>query len=198
MPGLAGLATGAVGMIGSLISGFSTKNKLNKDMKNDPTYQQYDSPELASRLGLAKSLLNARMPGAARAEQLIQGNQANAAGSIDRNASSGAQALSMLSASEGQTNDAFGNLQTQEAQDYYNRLGNLTGAQTATATAQTAEHDKSYNDTIRKWQDKINVIMAKNAINNNMAQSVTNFGGTLAGKNKPAATAAASTAGGPG
>jgi hypothetical protein len=176
---IAGAGMQAGGLIAGIAGGLQTKHRLNKMQKNNPAYTAYDSPELADRLSLAKTLLNARMPGMARAQQNIQGNQANVAAGVERNATSGAQALQMLSASQAQTNDAFGELQTKDEQNYYNNLNNLTGAQMATATAKTAENDKVYNDKVRRYQDAINIQMAKNGITQQGAQSLINGGGEV-------------------
>lgn len=134
-------------MIGGLISGFSANSKLNALKGMDPSYQA--NPMAAQRLGLAQTLLNARMPGATSMQQNIYGNQANQLANVNRNATDGSQALALGSAAQGQTNQAFANLGTQEAQDYYNRLGNLTGAQ----QGMIQEGDKVYQDKVRRYDD---------------------------------------------
>jgi hypothetical protein len=115
---------------------------------SDPTYKP--SPYAQERLGLAQTLLNARMPGATAMERNIYGNQANQQANIERNATSGSQALAMGAAAQGQTNQAFQNLGVQEQQDYYNRAQNLSGAQ----AGMTQEGDKVYQDQLRDYQEK--------------------------------------------
>jgi hypothetical protein len=138
--------------VGSLINSFVSAGKLNR-MANaihpaDPTYAV--SPYAKDRLGLAETLLNARMPGAASLERNIEANQAAAGANIDRNATSSAEALTMKAQAQGQTNQADANLATQEQQDFYNRLGNLSNAQ----QGMVAEGDKVYQDKLRDYQEQ--------------------------------------------
>src|SRR5205085_1584394 len=83
------------------------------------------NPIAGQRLGLAQTLLNARMPGAAAAERNIYGSQANTMAQVNRNATDSSQVLALAGAAQGQTNQAFSNLETQEAQDYQRRYSNL-------------------------------------------------------------------------
>jgi len=115
---------------------------------NDPTYRT--SPYAQQRLGLAQNLLNARMPGATSMERNIYGNAANQMSNVNRNATSGSQALAMGAAVQGQANQSFQNLGTQEQQDYYNRSQNLASAQ----QGMTQEGDKVYQDQLRDYQEK--------------------------------------------
>ena len=104
--------------------------KANRELKNlmkqDPTYQA--DPRVMQmanqRLGLANTLLNARMPGASAAERNIYTNQANQLAGLNRGATDASQALAVAAGIGGQTNQAFENLGQQEAQDYYRRLEN--------------------------------------------------------------------------
>lgn len=127
------------------------KNQANAINPNDPKYNT--SPYAQQRLGMAQTLLNARMPGASAMERNIYGNQANQLQNINRNATSGSQALAMGAAAQGQTNQAFQNLGVQEQQDYYNRLQNVTGAQ----QGMTQEGDKVYQDQLRDYQEKMSL-----------------------------------------
>lgn len=120
---------------------------MKKLMQQDPTYTA--NPVAAQRMGLAQTLLNARMPGATSMERNIYGNQANQLANVNRNATDSSQALALGAAAQGQTNQAFQNLATQEQQDYYNRLQNLTGAQQGVIN----EGDKVYQDKVRRFQD---------------------------------------------
>jgi hypothetical protein len=65
------------------------------------------------------------MPGAANAEQSIMGNQANTVDAINRNSQSGAQALSLITGAQGNTNEALKGLATQQEQFSYNAANNL-------------------------------------------------------------------------
>lgn len=51
------------------------------------------------------------MPGYGNASNNILQNESNAIGSINRNASSGSQALALIAGAHGQTNEAFNDLQ---------------------------------------------------------------------------------------
>lgn len=138
---------GGLGAIGGIVNMFTSGSRLKNLMSQDPTYTA--NPVAAQRLGLANTLLNARMPGATAMERNIYGNQANQLANVNRNATDSSQALAMGAAAQGQTNQAFQNLSTQEQQDYYNRLQNLTGAQ----QGMIAEGDKVYQDKVRRFQD---------------------------------------------
>lgn len=152
---LAGLGVGGLGAIGGIINSFTSGSKLNALKSMDPTYKA--NPMAQQRLGLAQTLLNARMPGATAMERNIYGNQANQQGNVNRNATDASQALALGSAAQGQTNQAFQGLATQEQGDYYNRLQNLTGAQQGVIN----EGDKVYQDQVRRYQDQASILGAQ-------------------------------------
>lgn len=170
-----GMALGTIGTIGSNISTDKARSQLLSLGGQDPTYTQ--SPYAKERLGLAETLLNAKMPGAATMEKNIYGTQAAQDYNIDKTATDSAQALSAKAAAAGQAGQQFQNLSVQEAQDYYNRLNNLTGAQ----QGMTAENDKAYQDRVRRWQDSVNILMARTGMRQNEWQSVSNLGGMIGG-----------------
>lgn len=155
---IAGGALGLIGGIGGLFGAGKSNRQLKKLMGQDPTYTA--NPEVAQRLGLSQTLLNARMPGAAAAERNIYQTQSNTMANVNRNATDASQALALAGAGQGQANQAFGNLATQEAQDYQRRYGNLVGAQDATVQ----EGDKVFQDKVRHFQDmaQIQGAMAQN------------------------------------
>ena len=105
-------------------------------------------------------------------ERNIYGNQANQLANVNRNATDASQALALGSAAQGQTNQAFQNLGTQEQQDYYNRLQNYTGAQ----QGMIAEGDKAYQDQVRKFQDMAGLRGAQMQNTQNAWNSVANLG----------------------
>lgn len=170
---IASLGLGGIGMIGGLISGFGANSKLQQLQAQDPSYTS--SPYASQRLGLAQTLLNARMPGATSMERNIYGNQANQLANVNRNATDGSQALALGASAQGQTNQAFQNLGTQEQQDYYNRLQNLGGAQ----QGMIAEGDKVYQDKVRQYGDKAAILGAqiKNTQTNWNSLANMGFGG---------------------
>lgn len=169
-----GLGLGLVSGIGKLISSGNANSKLEQLAGQDPTYKA--NPIAAQRLGLAQSLLNARMPGASTEEQDILGSQANQQANIQRNATDSSQALALGAAGQGQTNKAFSNLGVQEAQDYQRRYSNLAGAE----QGQIQEGDKVYQDQIRRYGDIAQIRGAQAANTSNAWGSLSNMGFGLA------------------
>lgn len=153
---IAGLGIGLIGGIGSLFGARRANRRLEQLIKQNPTYTA--NPLAQQRLGLAQTLLNARMPGAAAAERNIYQSQANLMGQANRNATDASQALAIAAAGQGQANQAFGNLAQQEAGDYQRRYGNLVGAQEGVIQ----EGDKVYQDQVRRYQDLAAIRGAQN------------------------------------
>lgn len=168
--GIAGLGLGLIGGIGSLFGNRKANRRLEDLLKQNPQYQA--NPLARQQMGLAQTLLNARMPGAVAAEHNIYQNQANMMGQVNRNATDASQALALAAAGQGQTNQAFGNLATQEAQDYHRRYGNLTQAQQGVIN----EDDKVYQDQVRRFQDMAQIRGAQNANTQNTWNSIGNLG----------------------
>lgn len=173
MSSIFGIALSSVGTIGNNLSVDKTRSQMLSLGAQDPKYTQ--SQYAQEGYGLAKNLLNARMPGAANIEKNIYQNQANTTDSIEKNATDGSQALAMLGASQGNTNKAFQNLGTAENQNYMNTLNNLEGQQ----KNMTEENDKSYQDSVRKWQDSMNILMQRGNMRSGEWQNVTNLGGMV-------------------
>jgi hypothetical protein len=117
------IAMSAAGVIGSFITRAQANKKLRGQLESMP------KPEKMA--GLAQTLLNARMPGAARAEQNIFQAQANQMAQAQRAATSGNQLLLAGAGAAGQTGQALGQLQQQEAANYDQRLQNLQQAKQA-------------------------------------------------------------------
>jgi len=171
--GITNMAMGTVGTIFNAISGVKTDKKLQKLEGQDPVYSE--SPYVKQQLGLAQSLINARMPGGVQQERNIYRNQANSLGNIQRNATDSSQLLAMGAASQGQTNQALSDLGVTEAQDYYNRLGNLNQAQGVA----NEEHRNVFDDKVRRWQDQVNILMARYAMQQKGGQDISNLGGSF-------------------
>ena len=164
-----------IGGLGSIANSFGANSQLSALQGQDPTYQA--SQYAGQRLGLAQTLLNARMPGATAMERNIYGNQANQLSNVNRNATDSSQALALGAAAQGQTNQAFQGLATQEQQDYYNRLQNVTGAQQGMIT----EGDKVYQDKVRRFDDLAAITGAKIQNTGQAFNSLANFGMGAAG-----------------
>lgn len=144
---IAGAGLGLIGGIAGLFGAKKSNKRLEQLLKQNPAYTA--NPLVDQRLGLAQTLLNARMPGAAAAERNIYQTQANTMANVNRNATDASQALALAGAGQGQANQAFTNLGVQEAQDYQRRYGNLVGAQDASVQ----EGDKVFQDKVRRFQD---------------------------------------------
>lgn len=153
--GITNTAMGTVGGIFSAIAGIKADKKLSSLIKEDPKYTS--SPYAAKTLGLAQTLLNSRMPGAASRERNIYGAGANAMGNINRNVTDSSQALALGAGIQGQQGSQFNDLAMQEGQDYYQKLGNLNQAY----GGMTQEHDKLFDDEVRRWQDQVNMVMTQ-------------------------------------
>lgn len=167
---IAGLGLGVIGGIGSIFGARKSNRQLEQLMKSNPQYQA--NPIANQRMGLAQTLLNARAPGAAAAERNIYQNQANMQGQVNRNATDASQAMAMAAAGQGQSNQAFGNLQSAEAQDYQRRYGNLEGAQQGVIQ----EGDKVFQDSIRRFQDTAQIKGMQNQNRQNAWNSLSNLG----------------------
>lgn len=165
-----GAGLGLVGGIANIFGASSANSQLEALIKKDPKYAA--NPIASQRMGLAQTLLNARSPGAAYAEQNIYGNQANQQANVERNATDSSQALALGAASQGATNKAFGDLNNQETQDYQRRYGNLVGAQ----QGEIQEGDKVYQDQIRRFNDLAQIRGAQNQNTQNAWSSLSNLG----------------------
>lgn len=167
---LASMGIGIIGGIGQLFGRHKANKELERLIGQDPQYQI--NPLAQERLGLARTLLNARMPGASQIEKNIYQTQANTIGAINKNATDSSQALALAAGTQGQSNEAFNQLGLEEANDYQRRLANLTGAQEGMIN----EGDKVYNDKIRRFGDlaQIRGQQQQNRMDN--WQSISNLG----------------------
>lgn len=162
------IAVGATIAAGGLIKGLfgAHQNKLaNKVVVPDASYTT--SPYAQKMMGQAQMLLNSRQPGMGAAEQNIMGSQANAMGAVQRNATSGSQALAMLGGIQGNTNNALQGLQQQEGQWKLNALNNYNQA----SNAMINEGDKVYQSDLQKRLEAIN---EKNALRGSAIQNIGN------------------------
>jgi len=172
--GAVGMALGSIGTIAANISGDKTRKELNRLKDTDPKYQE--SQYAQQKFGLAQTLLNARMPGGASMDRNIAATAANQQANIQRNATDSGQALALGAASQAQTDNAFQQQQLAEAQDYQNRLQNYNqGAQ-----GMVDENQKTYEDSVRRWQDQINIALARHGIRQQQGQNMSNLGSSIA------------------
>lgn len=171
---LAGAGLGLVGAIGKIFSRGAANRHLRELQKQDPVYQS--SPLVAQRLGLANTILNARSPGAATAENNIYTNEANAISNNERGATDASQFLANAGGVQGATNAAFNTLDQNETADYQRRYGNYVGANEAMVN----EGDKVFNDNVRRFDDKAQIQGAQQKNNSNSWSDVSNSGFALA------------------
>lgn len=167
---LAGLGLGLAGGVGKGIQRSKSNRELRNLMGKMPGYQVDES--VKNRLGLAQTLLNARMPGAAAAERNIYQTEANQMANAQRAASSGNELLLAGAGAAGQANQAFGQLGQAEAADYQRRYGNLAEAQ----SAMTAEKQREFENKMQRYQMEAQL---QGAIQENKAATwgdISNFG----------------------
>jgi hypothetical protein len=169
-----GLGIGLIGGVGKMIARSKANKDLKKLMGQDPVYSE--NPLARQRLGLAQTLLNARMPGSAAAERNIYQNQANYMGQVGRNATDASQVLALAGAAQGQSNQAFGELAQAEAQDYQRRYANMADAQEGVIR----EGDKVFQDRESNFQNKVAMQGKINENRQNSWGEVSNLGFGLA------------------
>lgn len=149
LPLLIGAGIGVANAIGRWFTGKKQKKLANQI---NPVFNQYQaSPYAGQRLGLAKQLYAGRMFGAPQLERNIFSNQANTLNNVNKVATDASQALAYGAAAQGQTDDSLTNLQTAEAQNKYQMLGNLNSAY----DTMIGEGDKEYNSMLQKYQSDV-------------------------------------------
>lgn len=135
----------------------------------NPVYTPYQVSQYAKdQLGTAQQMFNGRMAGASSEERNINAAQSDTQASVDRNATSSAQALAMATAGQGQADAGFNNLQVKEEQNKYGMLSNLNNAY----ATMTREGDKVYQDKLNKYQMDV---AAKNGLRSSAMNNI--FGG---------------------
>lgn len=179
---LIGLGIGLAGAVGKMFGRGKANRELRSLQKEDPTYSA--DPRIMQmanqRLGLANTLLAARMPGAATAERNIMTNQANQLAGLNRGATDASQALAVAAGIGGQTNQSFENLGQAEAQDYYRRLGIQSDAQQGVMNEAQRIEGNTYNDQLRKYQNKMDIQGAIQQNRQNTWGDISNLGFGLA------------------
>ena len=179
---IAGIGLGLIGGIGKMFGRGKANRELKALAKQDPTYAA--DPRIMQmanqRLGLANTLLNARAPGAMQAERNIYSTQGNQLAGLNRSATDASQALAVAAGIGGQTQDAFTNLGQQEAQDYYRRLGIQGEAQQGVMNEAQRVEGNTFNDQVRKFQNKMDIQGAISQNRQNTWGDISNLGFGLA------------------
>jgi len=153
---IGGAVVAGAGAAGGIASRANANKKIREQLKNRPM------PQISN---LARTQLNARMPGATQAEQNIMQSGASAMGRTQQAATSAADVMQAAAGIQSQTNNAMAALGLQEAGDYQRRYGNLV-------------NEEQYNQA-QRMQDFETVNSAQAAIAQNRAKSwgdVTQFG----------------------
>lgn len=147
---------------------------LQQQLAASPQYQesQYAKNMLADTQGR----LGAVSPAVMMAYRNANQQAANVAGNAQRNATSGAEAISAAAGAQGAVNNVLPNLagaqQDFEAQNrgqYYGALDNMTN-----------ERDKVFNDQVRRNMDMRNYFLGRTGAANRNLQSGINAIGTAA------------------
>jgi hypothetical protein len=167
---LVGLGVGLIGGIGKMFGRGKANREMDKLLAKNPVYSE--NPLARQRLGLAQTLLNARMPGAAAVERNLFTNQATQLNRLDRGATDASQALAAAAGIGAGTDNSLMQLGVTEAQDYQRRLNNLTNAQEGVIQ----EGDKVFADQTRRYNDEFAVRGAQQQNRQNNWGDVSNFG----------------------
>jgi hypothetical protein len=167
---LVGLGVGLIGGIGKMFGRGKANREMDKLLAKNPVYSE--NPLARQRLGLAQTLLNARMPGAAAVERNLFTNQATQLNRLDRGATDASQALAAAAGIGAGTDNSLNQLGIAEAQDYQRRLSNLTNAQEGVIQ----EGDKVFQDQTRRYNDEFSVRGAQQQNRQNTWGDVSNFG----------------------
>lgn len=152
---IGGMLLGAAGSAFKFAKGIE-QDRLASKIK--PQWKQYQtSPFAKARLGMANQLYNSRMAGAANQEKNILSSQANQLETIRRGATDGAQLLAAAAGAQGSADQAFTDLQTREAANKYDMLGNLNDAYETMLREGDKEHD-SFIDKYRMDVEEKNAL----------------------------------------
>lgn len=174
IPLLVPLAIGAAGAIGKAIGRGKSNRKMDELLKQDP--KKAVSPIAQERFALAKTLLNARMPGATQVQRNLYTNTANRIAGNTQLATDSSQALALNSQAYGDLGNQLTDLGVTEAQDYQRRFGNYVGA----GDTMINEQDKVFEDDLRRQRNKFDVEGAKSQNRQNTWGDISNFGFSMA------------------
>jgi hypothetical protein len=124
--GAIGVGIGALGSIGKFLTG--NKQNAYADSIN-PVYTPYQTSEYAKQnLGAVQNMFYGNNPAFDKARQDALKAQSNTLSNAGRNATNSADLLAVAGGSQGQTDAALGNIGSQETQQKYGLLDNLSKA----------------------------------------------------------------------
>lgn len=159
--GMVGL--GLAGSVGKMIGRGAANKQMRKLLADQPKYK-YDE--------MARTLLNARMPGAAQAERNIFQSGANAMGRMQQAATSASDVMQAAAGVQAQGNQALQGLAGQEAQDYQRRYANYQD-----------EQQRKFADELRQYQTRAQLEGAIQENKQNTWGDISNAGFSLASFN---------------
>jgi len=132
------IALAAGGQIMTMVQRAKANQTLRDAMKNMPK-----APRMT---GLAQTLLNAKMPGAANLETQLNKTYASQIANMQRGATSGNQLILGGAGAAGQLNQGYNQLQQLDAQDYQRRLQYLNTAQ-----------QSDFANTMQEYQNRLGI-----------------------------------------
>lgn len=165
-----GLGAGIIGGVAKLFGRGKANRQMESLLAKQPVYSANPIP--GQQYSLAKTLLNARMPGAAQAEANIFKNEANQFGNLNRNSTDSSQALAVGSAIGGGANEAFNDLAVREGADYGRRFNNYQ----ETGRAAVNEDDKVFADQEQNFNNEVHIRGAQNENKQNNWSDISNLG----------------------
>ncbi len=124
---------------------------LDEVLAQDVKYQQ--NPFAKQQLALAQNMFGGRMAGAPQLERNILASQGTTLSNLQKGATDSSQLLSLASQAQGQTNNAFDDLTTEEKQNKQAMLQNLNQAY----GVNIGEGDKEFDDQVRRYGNLVNV-----------------------------------------
>lgn len=147
-----GAIGGIIGGLGTLFGSINQASIAHKNRKMSnsihPEQAYYNANPLAqTNLNEALNFRNGRMAGAGALQNNILNNQANATAGVTRNATDGSQSLAILAGLQGNSNNAFSELQTKEAMNKQYQDQVVMQARQGVIN----ESDKVYQDQVRRY-----------------------------------------------
>lgn len=148
-------ATGALSFLGKTALGIKSLHEAGKIHPKDATYNS--SPYAQNMLSVAQNAYYGQNPASVIQGQRTMGTQANAMNTVQRGATDASQLIASASGIQSNTDNAFSDLRSKDAQEKFGALGVLNQAYSQMIN----EGDKVYNDQVRKFN---NDTQQKNAL----------------------------------
>lgn len=157
------LASGLLSGVGKTILGIKANAEANKIHPKDATYNT--SPYAQNMLSAAQNAYYGQNPASVIQGQRTMGAQANALNTVQRGATDASQLIASASGIQSNTDNAFSDLRSKDAQEKFGSLNVLNQAY----SQMIGEGDKVYNDQVRKFD---NDTQQKAALRNSAFNSI--------------------------